>query len=82
MEIASKNLIKDGFIHHFYGSECEIANVNPEPSKLEGPNQVKALELVKKFMLKFHHRLYRGNVYKKPDEGTLLYFTYSLIFSS
>ena len=63
---ASGNLKKDGLNHYYCVQVGESQEGEPENI---GRGQNKAIEIVEKFMKKFHHRLYRGNVYKKPEKG-------------
>lgn len=71
-ETASNNLSKDGFCHHLVLCQVEdvstsTRNASDSSSSNVSPN--KAVELINKFMLKFDQRLYRGNIYQKPELG-------------
>ena len=62
---ASENLKKDGLCHYV----CNLAAEDLPVESDVASGQNKYVDVVEKFMRKFHHRLYRGNVYKKPEKG-------------
>lgn len=68
---ASGNLKKDG-LHHYYCVQVDETPVG-EAENIGG-GQNKSIEIIEKFMKKFHHRLYRGNVYKKPEKGWCFHY--------
>ena len=74
-ETASSNLSKDGFCHHLVicGMEAVVAPASSS-SDLSNVSPNKAVEIVNKFMLKFDHRLYRGNIYQRPELGKYYFF--------
>ena len=78
-ETASNNLSKDGFCHHLV--LCQVGDVstseNYESDTNVSPN--KALELINKFMIKFNQRLYRGNIYQKPELGKYFYVFFEFL---
>ena len=66
IDVASKNLLKDKFYHECC-SEIVPRTVDFQP---ENENAISlACTKVKKLMTKLNHRLYRGNVYKKHENG-------------
>ena len=72
-ETASNNLSKDGFCHHLV--LCQVGDVSTSANHASDTNVSpnKALELINKFMIKFNQRLYRGNIYQKPELGKYFY---------
>ena len=75
-DAAIANLSNDGF--SCYYKDCSSENDSQAIEKL--PDNIENMspdDIVKAYMLKFNHRLNRGYVYSKPDEGNCNIFIHS-----
>jgi len=62
LQSASNKLLGDGLVHHFNRPQVE-----PEPTTSIG----KAVSAVKLVMRKLGYALYRGEIFKKNDQGKI-----------
>ena len=69
---ASRNLKTDGFIHLLSENEDYSSDLPLEPSTTLG----RAIESVRKIMKKLDHRLYQGLVYRKCENGKMVFKFY------
>lgn len=66
-EIASKNLLKDKFAHHFHieGNENVEKSLTYEPNSSLG----RTLKSIQGLMDTLQHKIYRGDIYQKISVG-------------
>ena len=67
--ITSKNLEKDGFLHQLILPNQNGKTGKDDPKYDPLSNAGKAIRKIYELMMKLNHRLYRGQVYKKNENG-------------
>ena len=71
MSIASANLLKDGFTHHANIEMIHTTIPTSEPASVIG----KCLKSIHTLMEKLSHKLHRGDIYKKIEDGKFHIFS-------
>jgi len=69
LQSASNKLLGDGLVHHFNRPQDQAKRdiIEPEPTTSIG----KAVSAVKLVMRKLGYALYRGEIFKKNDQGKI-----------
>lgn len=76
LQTASSNLKKDGFMHQFKVENSMRQVQTDKWSEFDSKDVfTKAISIVRKIMFRLHHRLYRGDVYKKVEAGSSIFMS-------